>query len=600
MIKADNKYVSIDTHNFRIWKDNLDKLCSSLHAMSASTETEFLSIGADLNEFYVRAGDISGMSSSLVSTMSETELTMAMNGFRDLLDRMNHYIKQTESGFRNGTEILNDINQSVGNIYKPMAGFRKIIKTLRIFSISTKIESAQLNEDTNGFVTIADDVEKLAILIQSRFADIMSSAESLKTSIEQTLARVSQLETKQGGKVKTILDKTQTTLAMLAQKNELSSQTARKISVDIESISGNIGEVVASMQFHDITRQQIEHIEEALHAVGNKLSGEDPDREIQETGVVCELQKAHLANAQEKFIHAVRSIMDNLAGISVNIVELCEDVKRFAGTEDETSSSFFSQIESGVSSIISSLRENNGAISELSVTMGNLIETVGSMSKFVSDIEEFSTEIELIALNARVKAAHTGSEGAPLGVIAEAIQKLSVDVRVQKTEISDELQKIISNAESLHQNINNSSEEQSTKTDSMLTDLNVFTEKLFTANETITTLLKKIEKEGWGLADSIDNTLSGIHVHDLFTGQIDHGRFVLDSIISQARELIPGMDFQKDIETLKHMEDKYTMQSERRIHNSYMSVNPNGAQPEHIIKNSTPAEEDLGENVELF
>ncbi len=602
MIKADNKFMSSDTKIYRAWKGNLDKICSDLHTLAVSTEEEFLSIGAGLNDFYTRASDISKMSSSLVSSMSETELAAAMAGFRDLLDRMNHYIRETESGFQNGTEILNNIHLSIGNIYKPMAGFRKIVKTLRIFSISTKIESAQLNDDMNGFVNIADDVEKLAELIQSRFVDIISNAESLKTSIEQTRKRVSDLEFKQGGKVKAILDNTRTTLTLLTQKNELSSQTASSISAELEYISGNIGEIVTSMQFHDITRQQVEHVEEALHAVSNKLVNENQDMEkiIQETGIVCELQKAQLVNTQGKFTHAVANIMDSLGSISNNIIKICEDVKKVAGNEDETSSSFFSRIESGVSSMISSLKENNDAINELSATTDSLIQTVGSMSQFVSDIEEISIEIELIALNARVKAAHTGSEGAPLGVIAEAIQKLSADVRIQKTEISDELQKIISNAENLHQNINISTQEQSTETGRILTDLNTLTERFRITNETITTLLKKIEKAAWGLAGDINNTLSNTHVNDLVTRQINNVRSLLDSIVSQALELMPGIDFRKNIETLQHMENKYTMESERAVHHSYTTINPNGTGSAHTAKKSEYFEDDPGDNVELF
>ncbi|MBP6974286.1 MAG: methyl-accepting chemotaxis protein [Syntrophorhabdus sp.] len=592
----------VDEQTCRIWKEKLDNLCIDLHALSTSTENEFLSIGADLNNFYARAWDISKMSSSLVSSMSETELAMVVASFRDLLDRMNHYIREAESGFRNGTEILNDINQSIDNIYRPMASFKKIVKILRILSISTKIESAQINNYTNGFVTIADDVEKLATLIQFKFADIISSAESLKTSIEQTHRRISLLKNKRGDKDKTILESTRATLTLLAQKNELSSRTARKISAELESVSGNIGEVVASMQFHDITRQQVEHVEEALHKVSIGLADENPDIEkiIQETGIVCELQKAQLADAQEKFTHAVGSIMDNLTGIADNIAELCEDVKKVAGTEDEVSSSFFLRIESGVSSMMSSLRENNEAIRELYGTMENLIKTVGSMSQFVSDIEDISMEIELIALNARVKSAHTGSEGAPLGVIAEAIQKLSVDVRIQKTEISDELQKIISKAESLHQNINASTQEQTTETGSMLSDLNTLTERLRITNETITALLKKIEKGGRELANHINNTLSGIHVNDLFTGRINKVLSVLDSIVSEALELMPGMDFQMNVKTLKHMENKYTMQSERRIHHSHAIIDPNRGIKRYVEKNSIPSEKDLGDNVELF
>ena len=54
-------------------------------------------------------------------------------------------------------------------------------------------------------------------------------------------------------------------------------------------------------------------------------------------------------------------------------------------------------------------------------------ETVGEIATFVGDIEKIGEEIKLIALNAQIKSAYTGDEGAALGVLAEAIQRLSID-----------------------------------------------------------------------------------------------------------------------------------------------------------------------------
>jgi methyl-accepting chemotaxis protein len=592
----------MNLQNRQVWKESLDRLRRDLRLLASSTEKEFISTGADLSGFYERAEEISKTSSSVVSSVSESELTLVVEGFRDLLDRMHDYMGQTESGLKAGRKVLQDIYKGIGNIYKPIAGFQKIIKTLRILSITTKIESSQLDEDNNGFVTIAEEVEKLATLIQFKFTDITSNAESSKRLIEQTLAWASDLETKQGSKVKTILDGTRATLASLTQKNESSSQMAQKISDELASVSRNIGEVVASMQFHDITRQQVEHVEEALQGVCSKLGDENRDVEkvLQETGPVCELQKAQLVNAKEKFTHAVSSIMDNLKGISDNIGTVYNDVKKLAGAEDEASLSFFSRIESGVSSIVSSLKESIEAISELSAKMDDLGKTVGGISQFVNDVGRISSELELIAMNARIKAAHTGAEGAPLGVIAEAIQSLSIDAGIQKTGISDELQRIASSAECLRLNINANTDEQAVKTESMLSNLNSLTDRLRSINETILSRFHKIQKEGQELSHDIGNTVAEIRVHYLFTKEIDRACSVLNSITSEMRGLMPEITFQSDVEIMKSVELKYTMEGERNIHKSYTTHNASGAKLEQISKHGARADENLGENVELF
>ncbi len=595
--------MNIDKQVYLVWKENLDKIREELRGIAASTEKEFLSIGNDLNNFYSCTRDISDMSSSLISSISETQTSMKNSDLGNLLNRMNSCMKESETGFKSAIIMLDLISNSIESIYKPIEQFRKIVKKLRIFSVSTKIENAHLNDKEISFIAISHDVDNLATLVQSSFTGILSSAELLKGSVKLAHERVLYLETEQNANLKVILDKIRAAMLLLSQKNSSTSDKAHKISAGIQLISTNMGEVVASMQFHDITRQQIEHVEEALNTISDKLTGENTDemRLVKETGVVCDIQIAQLTNAREKFSFAVNSIIDNIAGISDNTVNLCEDVKILAGIENETSESYFSQIEQEVSAMIRSLEGADNAIRDLSANMDIVINKVGGMSIFVQDIEEISTEIELIALNARIKAAHTGTEGAPLGVIAEAIQKLSGNVRVQKKEISNELQNIICNAENLHKNISRTMETQTAEMSDILTDFNTLTEKLHFSNVTIMSLLKKIEKEGMDLTENINNTLSNMHVDGYFMKQVNSACNALGSIVSEIREIVPAIDLEKHMEDMEYIEDNYTMQSERKIHDFSLKRNESKSeQSSPSFKYIKPLEEDLGENIELF
>ncbi|HBZ36061.1 MAG TPA: hypothetical protein DEO33_06585, partial [Rikenellaceae bacterium] len=346
--------MNIDKQVYLVWKENLDKIREELRGIAASTVKEFLSIGNDLNNFYSCTRDISDMSSSLISSISETQTSMENSDLGNLLNRMNSCMKESETGFKSAIIMLALINNSIESIYKPIEQFRKIVKKLRIFSVSTKIENAHLNDKEISFIAISHDVDNLATLVQSSFTGILSSAELLKGSVKLAHERVLYLETEQNANLKVILDKIRAAMLLLSQKNSSTSDKAHKISAGIQLISTNMGEVVASMQFHDITRQQIEHVEEALNTISDKLTGENTDemRLVKETGVVCDIQIAQLTNAREKFYFAVNSIIDNIAGISDNTVNLCEDVKILAGIENETSESYFSQIEQEVSAMI--------------------------------------------------------------------------------------------------------------------------------------------------------------------------------------------------------------------------------------------------------
>ncbi len=170
---------------------------------------------------------------------------------------------------------------------------------------------------------------------------------------------------------------------------------------------------------------------------------------LAEAIVVCELQKAQLIDARDKFIKAVRVIMDNLHGISVNIGRIIDDVQKMTGATDFSSDNFLSNIETGTAAVMDKIDHGTKAEEEFVDAMGELTIAVSTISGLVDDIEEIGEEIELIAINARVKAARTGEEGAPLGVIAEAIWHLSLDATSQKSVISGLLKKVVLATEGL-------------------------------------------------------------------------------------------------------------------------------------------------------
>ncbi len=507
--------------------------------------------------------------------------------------------------------MLQDMLRITENIHKPISGFKRIVKTLGILSISTKIESAQLKGDGHDFVTIADDVERLSVLINSSFADIAARARSLSSLVRRTLAGVLTLEARQEEKVRSILDKTRATLTSLVEKNASSTTTAHQISAELETITESIGEVVSSIQFHDITRQQVEHVKEALDIAAQRLVGQieavasEPGngydkRLVMEVGAVCRLQKAQLIDSREQFAGAAANIIDNLDGIARAIEGTYGHVEKLAGVEGEASSSFFSMIEDEMSSAIAFFGEIGDGIHELSDAMEGLGGTAGDMARFMDEIEEIGLDIELIAVNARIKAAHTGAEGAPLGVIAEAIQKLSVDARSCKAAVSDELRQIVSTVEGLSRQTNSSSGQQVNEANNLLGELGSLLGGLRTANSTALSQLASIEKERRRLTTDMESAANGIAVQHEFAEKIENAVGTLSSIILESETLLPESGDSVGLETLKNLERNYTMHSERTIHESYGNLNR--LRPENLPavhpdrKNGTHYEQ----NVELF
>jgi len=601
-------------------RSEIDGLAALVGRLIPGTEEQFLLIGSRLNEVYTEVEKISRQASSLVGMLDSSAMKGTIGRFREILERMDRHIGRSDSRFDSGMVALNDVLDAVSHVGDPLANFRKIVKTLKILAISTKIESAQLKKMESDFVNLAGDVEQLSALIHDKSGGIESHRLSLISLTEATLSRIVSINEKSRGFISEVLGNIRSSIALLESRHDLSFSAADAMMNRFNATSKQVGEVVMSMQFHDITRQQVEHISDVLEAMEKKIattsqkaddSGGDsssPAPEVvAEAAIACELQKAQLADAGSKFVHAVKTIVENLRGVVGNVFRIIDDVQKITGGTDAIASTFLSGIESGTTVVIGKLEETGRAEGEFLDAMDELSSAVSTISGLVDDIEEIGEEIELIAVNARVKSAHTGVEGAPLGVIAEAIWHLSIDATSQKTTISELLKKVVTATEGLQVVAQKEDAGEGSDSRSIIGELSGLLDELKGMNDGVVHLVKEIEQGSRGLSELIEETIDSISV-DKDLGQEVSGLVIrFDEVIAMAQRGVSREELEKARGlSLEYIASKYTMQRERIIHQSVASnVIPfTGKDKENPaalpIENHVVDSDDLGDNVELF
>ncbi|MEQ8188485.1 MAG: methyl-accepting chemotaxis protein [Candidatus Eremiobacterota bacterium] len=610
--------------NYKTWMELLGKYASAIESVNKSTENEFLSIGSKLMELSSMADKMSGECSSAVNLIAGQEMINSIEGLGNLSDSMERYLKDSDINLQNSSKNLGHIKQMLDNICKPMEGFKKIVKVLKMMAISTRIESARLGRSDAGFNTLADDIKKLAARIAIKSSDITEQSKVMSDIIGDTMSGVVLLETEQHKQIITILNNVRTSLSSLQDMNINSSSAANNILLQSQNICTNIGEVVMSIQFHDITRQQIEHVVSALNdackwlkeEIQNGNGGEDFIGRIR---YICELQRAQLAYSLKEFVEAVNRIQENLQAIDKHITAMSEEIKNTVGDIDRTGSSFLGDIEKGLASVISSLLKSEDTHRNVSNSMGSGAAKVKQMCSFAGDIEQTGKEIELIALNARIKATHIGESGAAMGAIAEAIQQLSLDSRSQTGSVLDFLNNISDASEKLSKDTSEGNKGHS-DTDNMVRKLKSLVNSLRKMNENIIILMTHLNTASKDLSFHIEKTVKEIKVHTRVSSVINNILKDLDEIVVQARKLEPASTAGKK-DFLKDLEIRYTMDSERKIHLSKVSqVKPEISKATHKtisskipaksrpLQKNTGVKKDIpdkklthqGDNVELF
>ncbi|MHB9098463.1 MAG: methyl-accepting chemotaxis protein, partial [Syntrophales bacterium] len=572
------------------------------------------------------------LSSSLTAMMSGREMCEATEGLRQIITR----VKELDSGARQGTEVLKVILGRIDEMHRPLAGFAKIVRNLRVLCNFIKIESARLVSTDTGFTTLSEDVGKLAGKIEAKSTDLFEQSMRLATRVSENLKRIDQFETSRHGQALHILEGTGHCLNSLTEKHRLSSAAVSDVNARWGRISRAIGEVVSSLQFHDITRQRIEHVKEALAEVTERLAGLQKRRGVQglkndrfpdragDTGSgassrsdvirnavgTCEVQRAQLEHAGSEAVSAVKRIIASLDDIAEQVGEMCEETRKLVNETDTAGGSFLSSLERGFSLIAQSLAEYDHINDQLSETIDHAAHTIGAMSTFIDEIEKIGIEIRMIALNASIRAAHVGEHGLALGVLADSIQELSAETTHHADAISARLKTVIASAEELASRVSRTRGANDGGREHLEGEIARMIEPLHRIDQSMVTLLTRMSEQGRTLSDAIAETSGGIEVHRQFDQDIRQLNADLGKAVARMRALLPADGHQEETTDWKRLEDRYTMNREREVHRLVMggaaTVPPVGILDSPVSTSSGEknppgdGEDGLGDNVELF
>lgn len=633
------------------WMKALPVLVGNLENLGKSTEAEFLAIGEKLAGFHRHAAEISKTSTTVGQRMSGEEITTVIHGFREVVARIEHL--QGES--RQHAATLAEVLQTLARLNRQLSSFRETVRTLRVLCVSIRIEGARFGERDIGFNGLADEVEKLAVVIEEKTSHLLKRSESLGLAIGEVLVRVSELETTRHAQAEVILGKTMASLQALSAKHASSATAVQGISNRYEAISRNIGEIVSSIQIHDITRQRIEHAAEGLdgilgqkpnlltvkpgEATGEQATKSDtresgdgfwrhwPRRErhadragndLPMVSDICVIQAAQLRHARDLLVAEVENILENLSQIAGHVMEMSREMDGIAGTEQAAGQSSLSEIETGFSTVMSALSAYGVANRELSSVMEAVGGTLEDMSAYSGDIEGIGAQIRLIALNAIVKASHMDLEGASLAILAEAVHKLSVETCERTGTVGETLRLVLSASESLGAGTVENGDGSGAEVARLSETLKALLNSLHGVNQDVGAQLTRVNEEGRQLSEGIQQTISGVSVHRRVGEALSKVILELEGIIGRFSLHRPAEVEAQATERIRALEAAYTMQGERHVHRTVIAGKsstggkttpslPDRPIPEKAEAAGEPdgkandePESDLGDNVELF
>lgn len=588
---------------------DLETLCSKLMPdlrkllgqSIASQEHEFLRLGEKLQAFSTQAGNLAEMAGEVLESVGGHEMEDVIQGFNDRLQEMREV-----SGTQSTDDALNDlkdISATISDLEELLREFSRLVRKLQMLGISTRIESARLGSEGVGFHTLADDVEKLGHRIEGHSSKITQHAHSLSEFTTLAMQQTGAMRSKQAEcSVSIFVDIRNNTDALLEIVQE-SKGLSESLATSSQDVRRSIGEIVSSLQFHDIVRQQVEHVEEALEDVSNViLHGEvsqltDHPEEADLAGWVSDVASVQLrqvTNASVRFTQAVEAIKANLQTLADSVRGMETEIESLRGHDAADSTSTLKRIEKTVDGMMATMKTFARQGEEVGTTMSSVAGTISEISAYLEDIEEVGAEIELIALNASIKAAHTGEQGAAMGVLAMSVQQLSKEASMQTDNVAGVLRRIAESAEMLGSRAADFLD--TSQVTEMVEKLRKLLQQLGAIDSSMTMAFVKFSRASAELATDITRATSSLDFHQAVAGKLADASALLEELDAKARDMAPPAHAANRPERLEKLLQRYTMDAERLVHEEAVST---GEQKERE-PGQTGKEEDGWDNVELF
>jgi len=168
-----------------------------------------------------------------------------------------------------------------------------------------------------------------------------------------------------------LVDKTGICLNTLENKYGRSEYILKELTDRTGEIEASISSVIESLQYNDITRQQVAHIKKEVEGLeaqlaqagfGGTLTDLSGLRDAAgEAGGICFVLASELREAAAGFERAVRTVSESLLLVSRDAAEMSEDIMQVVKGDSESGKSFMSAIGNWLSSLTDTLSAFGGS-----------------------------------------------------------------------------------------------------------------------------------------------------------------------------------------------------------------------------------------------
>ena len=601
---------------------HLSALAESLREDYESLDPKFTQIGRELQSIHSEAAKLTEQTLKAARMIGSESGKGILADVESLAGESLAELQSCRGDVSNSMDRVNAVAGYLGDLYAKCSVIEKIAMFLKAIVLNIAIESTRSVESTDMFLDFVEDVKKLAeeiSVIAKRIRDDCKRERKNQILIHKEISvGLSQLSDFANDAEKAV----QNAVSEIEHLMDLSVKALEAISAHSKGISCEVEKIVVAIQFHDITRQQVEHVIESLRDVEKLCAGEtsgdklktDKNDALNRAHSILKLQALQLKGTTSEIDAAYQQIMSAFEVIGSEVGRLVAGASDFGHNKEDgdTAKEPFAHLKSALLHLKPLLGQGHDLRNRMQDTAGQASETSSRLSQYVDQVSGINNELHMKALNAIVKTAHLNDKGRTLEVLAHEVNRLSDQSSEFMPNVLDILDRITTFAREL---AGGSSEvaggaQVSGGKDKMSLDAGI--QNIARTYDLFRKDSAEAMKRSKAMKATISQARSDLHFLPELTDRLTAHTNELNEMVQL---LSPWVDLEKAAdEEIDGLAQRYTMDSERAVHKQIMEETGELKAEEDSInsfelftetpvekdENEDKDEDDLGDNIELF
>jgi hypothetical protein len=402
----------------------LESAGQELHAMARDVEHEIGSVG---ELFEGLAGDtdtILNLAGAIIGRVENDSITSVLPKVQALGAAAKKFITER---LQATTGILETVNTEVtllGQLSGVAGGQEAIALEIKVLSVLTNIEVARLGNVGAGFQYLARELADFSKSVIEDTQELATHMKSRRVVIEETrrvlLAELPRLRTELA-RIEVDLGK-----ALMEVDSSLAqlSNTPAQFRVSVEDIARQIAGVVAAIQSNDITRQQMEHVQEAFAIISNRMKQAEGQKHL----LAVEQPLAYAGLSIQ--VYQLKSVKGTVNSWTSQIRSCISGMMRISTSDLAGLGPDVLAQERKVSLQLGKIerleRESQAYSDKIQQTRGGLSHLMQLVSEHLQRSKSIRDRLRLLAFNSIVEASHLGTQADVILAISKSIKEVSV------------------------------------------------------------------------------------------------------------------------------------------------------------------------------